>query len=122
LTVSYNEVGLCGTYNTTHSGACLVGHSSHKAFLRATTRHGKNSVLGKVEASVERGGMVEEKTRREEENPISTAVVAGFVEESDVTEHEDPRLGTFEELPDELATLRGQIFANQGDLLDAIPW
>jgi hypothetical protein len=37
-----------------------------------------------------------------------------------VTEHEDPQFGTFEELPDELATLRGQIFENQGDLLDAI--
>jgi hypothetical protein len=56
----------------------------------------------------------------DEENLISTAVVNGFVEENDVTKHKDPRFGTFEELPDELATLRGQIFENQSDLLDAI--
>jgi hypothetical protein len=90
--------------------------------MATATRHNKNSVLEEEGALVERGGIGEEKKSSDEERPISTSVipVAGFVDVNDVTEQEDPRFSKFEELPDELATLRDQIFENQSYLLKAI--
>jgi hypothetical protein len=87
----------------------------------ATTHRGTNSVLGKVEELVERGGIGEEKISFDEENPIFVVTpVGGLVEEKSVTEQEDSQFFELEELPDELESLRGQIFQNQDELLKAI--
>ena len=79
--------------------------------------------MGKLGESVERGGS-EEKKSFDEENPsaVDACLVAtpGGTLENSASVQEDPRFSKFEDLPEELESLRGRVFDTQDELLNQL--